>query len=35
MSLRPPRSAERLPLDDPRADPQQQLALQALRRRVK
>lgn len=35
MSLRPARSAERLALDDPRADPQQQLALQALRKRVK
>ncbi|MFO0843737.1 MAG: S41 family peptidase [Gemmataceae bacterium] len=34
-ALRPPRSAERLPLDDPRADPQQQLALQALRKLVK
>jgi hypothetical protein len=32
MALRPPRSAERLALDDPRADPQQRLALQALRR---
>src|SRR5262249_14493934 len=35
MSLRPGRSRERLALDDPRADPQPQLALAALRRRVK
>jgi C-terminal processing protease CtpA/Prc len=32
QSLRPARSAERLPLDDPRADPQQMLALEALAR---
>lgn len=32
QSLRPARSLERLPLDDPRADPQQQLALDLLRR---
>jgi carboxyl-terminal processing protease len=31
-SLRPARSYERLPLDDPRADPQQQEALAVLRR---
>ena len=35
QSLRPARSAERLPLDDPRADPQQMLALEALRRRTR
>ena len=35
LSLRPGRSRERLPLDDPRADPQQQLALGVLRKRAK
>lgn len=35
QSLRPVRSIERLPLDDPRADPQQQMALGVLRKRVK
>ncbi len=35
QALRSPRSTERLPLDDPRADPQQQMALQILKKRVK
>jgi carboxyl-terminal processing protease len=34
QSLRPGSSLERLPLDDPRADPQQQAALGVLRRLV-
>lgn len=33
-TLRPGRSMERLPLDDPHADPQQQAALAALRRKL-
>jgi carboxyl-terminal processing protease len=35
QTLRPGGSHERLPLDDPNADPQRQLALQALRARLK
>jgi carboxyl-terminal processing protease len=35
QTLRPGGSYERLPLDDPNADPQRQLALQALRSRLK
>jgi carboxyl-terminal processing protease len=35
QTLRPGGSRERLPLDDPDADPQRQLALQALRDRIK
>jgi carboxyl-terminal processing protease len=35
QTLRPGSSCERLPLDDPENDPQRQLALQALRERLK
>jgi carboxyl-terminal processing protease len=35
QTLRPGPSTERLPLDDPSADPQRQFALQALRGRIK
>jgi len=35
QTLRPGGSRERLPLDDPDADPQRQLALQALRERIR
>jgi carboxyl-terminal processing protease len=35
QTLRPGSSRERLPLDDPENDPQRQLALQALRERVR
>jgi C-terminal peptidase prc len=35
QTLRPGGSRERLPLDDPDADPQRQLALRALRERIK